>query len=234
MSGRSDQSMTQTANPILYSFRRCPYAMRARLALGVSGTRCEIREVSLRAKPAAMLEASPKGTVPVLVLPAGEVIDQSLDIMRWALSNCDPEGWMERDDPSLISAIDGSFKHDLDRYKYPDRHEADALTHREHGLKFLRDLNERLSTSTFLGGAVRGVTDAAIVPFVRQFAAVDPDWFAAQRLPRLRLWLQGILNSNLFQSIMVRAPLWNPGDPSTFFLQRSKQQLGWPGELAQK
>ena len=213
MSGRAAQSrMTEPADPILYSFRRCPYAMRARLALAVSGTRYEVREISLRAKPAAMLTASAKGTVPVLVLPDGEVIDQSLDIMRWALTTCDPEGWLERDDASLISANDGSFKHDLDRYKYPDRHEADELMHRERGLAFLGDLDARLSVSTFLGGPVRGMTDAAIVPFVRQFAGVDPDWFAAQHLPHLRRWLQGILASGLFQSIMVRAPLWNAGD----------------------
>lgn len=216
MSGRGAQSrMTEPADPILYSFRRCPYAMRARLALAVSGTRYEMREISLRAKPAAMLTASAKGTVPVLVLPEGEVIDQSLDIMRWALTNCDPEGWLERDDPSLISANDGSFKHDLDRYKYPDRHDADAHDHREHGLRFLRDLDARLSVSTFFGGAAWGMTDAAIVPFVRQFSGVDPDWFAAQRLPHLRRWLQGILGSGLFQSIMVRAPLWNSGDLPT-------------------
>ncbi len=212
--------MTELADPILYSFRRCPYAMRARLALAVSGTRYELREVSLRAKPTAMLAASAKGTVPVLVLSEGEVIDQSLDIMRWALTTCDPEGWLERDDASLISTNDGSFKHDLDRYKYPDRHEADALTHREHGLTFLRELDARLAISTFLGGPVQGVTDAAIVPFVRQFAAVDPTWFAAQRLPQLHSWLQGIIGSGLFRSIMLRAPLWNPGDLPTHFLRR--------------
>jgi glutathione S-transferase len=207
--------MTEPADPILYSFRRCPFAMRARLALAVSGTRHELREISLRAKPTAMLTASAKGTVPVLVLPEGEVIGQSLDIMRWALTNRDPEGWLERDDSSLISANDGSFKHDLDRYKYPDRHEADALMHRERGLAFLGDLDARLSVSTFLSGPARGMTDAAIVPFVRQFAGVDRDWFAAQRLPHLRRWLQGILGSGLFQSIMVRAPLWNSADTPT-------------------
>jgi glutathione S-transferase len=204
--------MTEPADPILYSFRRCPFAMRARLALAVSGTRYELREISLRAKPTAMLAASAKGTVPVLVLPEGEVIDQSLDIMRWALTNCDPEGWLERDDRSLILANDGSFKHDLDSYKYPDRHDAAPLDHRDHGLTFLRDLDARLSISTFLGGPVRGMTDAALVPFVRQFAAVDPDWFAAQQLPQLKSWLQNFLSSDLFQSIMLRAPLWDAGD----------------------
>ena len=178
--------------------------------MAISGTRYELREVSLRAKPAAMLTASAKATVPVCVLPDGKVIDQSLDIMRWALKHRDPEGWLERDDPALIGANDRSFKHDLDRYKYPDRHNSDAMTHREDGLNFLRGLDARLSITAFLGGRVRGMTDAAIVPFVRQFAGVDPDWFAAQRLDPLERWLQDILDSDLFQSIMVQTPLWNP------------------------
>ena len=224
MSGRQAQSsrLTKQANPILYSFRRCPYAMRARLALAVSGTRYELREISLRAKPREMLAASPKGTVPVLVPPKGKVIDQSLDIMRWALTNCDPEGWLERDDTTLIRENDECFKHDLDRYKYSDRHKTDPLTHRELGLTFLRKLDVRLSSNAFLGGSVRGVTDAAIVPFVRQFTAVHPDWFAAQPLPHLRRWLEGILGSGLFQSIMRRVPLWTPRDPTTIFLEGTK------------
>ncbi len=135
---RPSTRVTGLADPILYSFRRCPYAMRARLALAVSGRRYELREVSLRAKPTAMLEISAKGTVPVLVLSAGEVIDESLEIMRWALTGCDPEAWLDREDAPLIAANDGPFKHDLDRYKYPDKHAADPSTHREHGLAFLR------------------------------------------------------------------------------------------------
>jgi glutathione S-transferase len=212
--------MTGSTDPILYSFRRCPYAMRARLALAVSCTPHEVREVSLRSKPAAMLAASSKGTVPVLVLPGGDVIDESLDIMRWALTSCDPEGWLERDNPALISANDGAFKHALDRYKYPKRHAADPITHRERGLVFLRELEARLTGSTHLGGSVRGIADAAIVPFVRQFGAVDPDWFATQPLPQLRNWLQRHLGSNLFQSIMLRVPLWTAGDLPTLFPQR--------------
>ena len=112
--------------PILYSFRRCPYAMRARLALAVSGTRYALREVKLSNKPAALLAASPKGTVPVFRLPDGRVIEQSLDIMHWALAIRDPEGWRDREDAALIAANDGAFKHDLDRYKYPERHGSDA------------------------------------------------------------------------------------------------------------
>ena len=203
--------------PVLYSFRRCPYAMRARLALAVSGARCELREVKLSAKPAAMLAASPKGTVPVLVLPGGAVIDESLDIMRSALASRDPEGWLAREDAGLIAANDGAFKHDLDRYKYPERHGADAMAHRESGLAFLRELDRRLGRAGQLSGEARGLTDAAIMPFVRQFAAVDRDWFAAQPLPRLSAWLARHLASDLFTRIMVRVPPWSPGDPALPF-----------------
>ena len=129
MSGRFARP-AMTARPILYSFRRCPYAMRARLALLVSGTVCGIREVKLSAKPAELIAASPKATVPVLVLPDRTVIDQSLDIMRWALGQGDPEGWLDRADDALIAANDGPFKHHLDHYKYPDRHQAEREVHR--------------------------------------------------------------------------------------------------------
>ena len=184
--------------------------MRARLALAISGRRYELREVNLRTKPTAMLAVSPKGTVPVLVLPDGEVIDESLEIMRWALMGCDPEAWLEREDAALISANDGPFKHDLDRYKYPDRHLGDPLTHRMHGLSFLRELEARLSLAGQLDGFVRGLTDAAIMPFVRQFVAVDKEWFNNQNLPHLQKWLEGHLQSELFNSIMFREALWSP------------------------
>src|SRR5206468_13064094 len=115
--------------PILYSFRRCPYAMRARMAIAVSGQRCELREIVLKSKPPEMLAASPKATVPVLVLPGGSVIEQSLDIMRWSLTRHDPAGWLDHEDKHLIEANDGPFKHHLDRAKYPDRHDSDAAAH---------------------------------------------------------------------------------------------------------
>lgn len=195
---------------LLYSFRRCPYAMRARLALAISGVPFELREVKLSAKPQAMLDASPKGTVPVLVLVDGTVIDQSLEIMRWALMRHDPEGWLARDDEGLIGTNDGAFKHALDRYKYPQRYEQDGLDHRALGLAFLRGLEQRLGEAGQLCGAKRGLSDAAIMPFVRQFAAVDPGWFAAQALPHLQAWLAGHLASDLFQRIMIRAEPWTP------------------------
>lgn len=205
------------SEPVLYSFRRCPYAMRARLALLVSGTRCQLREVVLRAKPPALLAASPKGTVPVLVTQDGEVIAESIDIMRWALARHDPEGWLTRDDAELIAANDGGFKRDLDGYKYPERHSGDALAHRSSALGFLRTLDTRLAGHTQLCGPVRGITDAAIMPFVRQFAAVDRDWFDAQPLPHLQAWLEGHLASPLFAAAMVRLAPWSEGDPPVIF-----------------
>ena len=209
--------MTKPADPVLYSFRRCPYAMRARLALAVSGTGCELREVRISAKPPAMLAASPKGTVPVLVLPDGQVIDESLDIMHWALANRDPEGWLARDDATLIARNDGPFKHDLDRYKYPERYGVDAVEHRERGLAFLREIDSRLADAGQLCGAARGLADAAILPFVRQYAAVDRAWFAAQPLPHLKLWLAGHLASALLEAVMMRVTPWSPGDPPVLF-----------------
>ncbi|MFN4136724.1 MAG: glutathione S-transferase [Novosphingobium sp.] len=223
--------------PVLYSFRRCPYAMRARLAIAASGSRVALREVKLAAKPEAMLAASPKGTVQVLVLPGGQVIEESLEVMRWALGRADPEGWLARDDPALIERNDGAFKHDLDRYKYPQRYGfdqqgAEALAHRERALDFLRELDARLARQDQPGtgqagagkigagqlcGAVRGLADMAIMPFVRQFAAVDAAWFASLPLPHLQRWLEGHLGSALFGAVMARFAPWREGDAPVIF-----------------
>ncbi|MFN3458610.1 MAG: glutathione S-transferase [Novosphingobium sp.] len=205
------------ALPVLYSFRRCPYAMRARLAIAVSGVAVELREIKLSAKPPAMLAASPKGTVPVLVLPDGGVIEQSLEVMHWALGRNDPEGWLQRDDPALIERNDGPFKHDLDRYKYPERHGSHAVAHRESGLAFLADLDGRLAQDAQLCGESRGLADIAVMPFVRQFAAVDPAWFDGQPLPNLRRWLAGHLESELFASVMGKFVPWCEGDLPVIF-----------------
>lgn len=206
MSGRCFPSgMTE---PILYSFRRCPYAMRARLALAVSGIACAVREVKLRAKPAAMLAASPKGTLPVLVLSDGAVIDESIDIMRWALGMNDPQGWLAGDDRELIAANDGPFKAHLDRYKYPERFVADGVDHRAAGVAMIEVLEDRLSGSAFLYGERRTLTDAAVMPFVRQFVAVDWQWFDTLPLPGVRRWLDEWLASDLFEAVMVRREVW--------------------------
>ncbi|WP_029624883.1 glutathione S-transferase [Sphingomonas sp. KC8] len=206
-----------TTDPILYSFRRCPYAMRARLALLASGVICEIREVKLSAKPADMIAVSPKGTVPVLILPDGGVIDESIDIMRWALGQHDPEHWLDHDDAALIAANDGPFKHHLDRYKYPDRHASDPAAHRAAGLALLVVLDQRLALNANLCGAARGLTDMAIMPFVRQFAATDRAWFDAQPLPHLQSWLARHVGSPLFETAMIRLHPWHPGDAPILF-----------------
>ena len=206
-----------TDRPILYSFRRCPYAMRARMALAISDTACHIREVKLSRKPAELLAASPKATVPVVVQSDGGVIAESLEIMRWALARNDPERWLGREDRSLIETNDGPFKHHLDRYKYPDRHASDPAEHRAAGLELLAALDRRLAVQANLCGHERGLSDAAIFPFVRQFAETDRAWFDAQPLPRLQAWLGRHLASTLFDTIMVRLEPWRPGDPPLAF-----------------
>lgn len=215
--------MTNDALPILYSFRRCPYAMRARLALSVSATRCELREILLRDKAPAFLEASPKGTVPVVVTRDGQVIEESFDIMLWALERSDPEDWLKPESGSLddmlalIAQSDGDFKSNLDRYKYPNRHDGDATTARAAGAVFLRALNERLAVAPFLFGNRIALADMAIAPFVRQFANVDRDWFDGEDWPHLRAWLERFLASDRFMSIMDKHPKWVEGDPPTYF-----------------
>ncbi len=202
------------ALPILYSFRRCPYAIRARLALAHAGVAVEMREVALRDKPAAMLALSPKGTVPVLHLPDGRVLDESLDVMRWALEQEDADAWLARaDTPShtaLLTATDGPFKHWLDRYKYfnrfPEHSQADYRAEAEQCL--LAPLEAQLSQAPWLGGATPCLTDAAIFPFVRQFAGVDDGWWATAPWTATRAWLQAWLASDLFARVMVKQPLW--------------------------
>jgi glutathione S-transferase len=200
------------ALPVLYSFRRCPYAMRARMALWAAGIAAELREVKLAAKPPQLLAASPKATVPVLVLSDGTVIDESLAIMRWALAQHDPEGWLEGDDAALIAANDGPFKHHLDRAKYPTRYAADGVDHRAAALALLAPLEARLARSAQLCGERRSLTDIALFPFIRQFAAIDPAWFAAQPLPRLAAWLERHMASELFAQVMAKFAPWQAGD----------------------
>lgn len=198
--------------PILYSFRRCPFAMRARMALLVSGSAFEIREILLRDKPAAMIAASPKATVPVLLLPDGQVIDESIDIMRWALNRHDPEHWLTGDDTALVTTFDDRFKHHLDRYKYADRHGTDPAQHRAAALVLLHQLETRLSASRHLTRDTRAFTDIALMPFVRQFAAVDRSWFDAQPVPQVHRWLADLIASPLFDRAMIRLKPWQPGD----------------------
>ena len=202
--------------PILYSFRRCPYAMRARLALAVSGQAVELREVVLRHKPVGMLAKSPKGTVPVLVLADGTVIDESLAIMRWALQQSDPDNWLASESDALLAANDGDFKQALDRYKYPNRYDnVDPESQRERACEFVSRLEAALAQhSEALAGAQSTLADFAIFPFLRQFAAVDRDWWAQTPYRRVRAWLQAHLDSDLFARIMRKRDAWQPGDPA--------------------
>ena len=202
--------------PVLYSFRRCPYAMRARLALDVSGIEVALREVILRDKPPAFLEASASGTVPCLVTEDGAV-DESLDIMVWALEQSDPEGWLDM--PVLgqdwIARIDGPFKASLDRTKYATRFpDDDPERHRAIAAAFLNDLNAQVHGYLF---GRPTLADFAILPFVRQFALIDRGWFDAQPWPDLQIWLDGFLASDRFARIMRKYPVWHPGAAEAMF-----------------
>ncbi|CAN7537243.1 glutathione S-transferase [Acidovorax sp. LjRoot66] len=213
-----------SALPVLYSFRRCPYAMRARLALAVSGQVCELREVVLRAKPQGLLQASPKATVPVLVLPDGTVLEQSLDIMRWALAMNDPAGWLTPSSGTevamlaLIAECDGPFKQALDRCKYPSRYpEADGAQARVQAVEWLQGLETRLAGQPFLFGDHAALADMAIAPFVRQFAGIDAGWWDAQPWPQLQAWLAQWQACHLFESVMHKLPAWMDGTEGVAF-----------------
>ncbi|MEJ6816439.1 MULTISPECIES: glutathione S-transferase [unclassified Pseudomonas] len=191
----------------LYSFRRCPYAMRARMALRYCAVPVEIVEVSLKAKPAEMLAISPKGTVPVLDA-GGQVIDESLEIMRWALAQHDPQGWLLEGDPriaELIEANDQVFKVHLNRYKYAERYPEQPMeVYRAEGALFLQRLDELLTDREYLLADHLSLADVALLPFVRQFAHVDREWFAQTPYVRLQAWLQRLLESELFTAIMKK------------------------------
>jgi glutathione S-transferase len=214
--------------PILYSFRRCPYAIRARLALSASAQQCELREVVLREKPQEMLEVSPKGTVPVLVDLDGRVLDESLEIMRWALRRCDPERWLAPEEDSLetmlalIALFDDRFKYHLDRYKYPGRYEQTnpedyAREHRTQGARYLEQLNAQLSKSPHLFGTRGALADMAIAPFVRQFEQTDRVWFERQPWPKLQVWLRATVSSERFICCMQKYPKWTSSSASIIF-----------------
>lgn len=205
--------MTGFPLPLLYTYRRCPYAMRARMALLQAGVGFDALEIVLREKPAELLSLSPKGTVPVLRLADGTVLEQSLDIMRWAFATTgDAQGWWARgqnaDNQALLSACDGAFKHHLDRTKYPERFGDAAgvrLHHREQAVAvLLQPLDALLQTRDQLGGPAPCSADLAIFPFVRQFAAIDPAWFGGLPLAALQRWLQGWQTAPLFNLAMYK------------------------------
>ena len=207
--------------PILWSFRRCPYAMRARLAIQSSGQPVALQEILLKDKPAPFLAASPKGTVPVLH-DGDHVIEESRDVMLWALSRADPEGWLDMPEEgfALIDECDGPFKAALDHTKYAVRYpDLDEAAEREKALTFLRRLDTRLQETTFLMGNRRTLADMAILPFVRQFANTDRVWFDAQGLKALVIWLDEFLASDRFRGVMAKYPPWQDGQDQVIFPQ---------------
>jgi glutathione S-transferase len=211
--------------PRLYSFRRCPYAIRARLAIQASGTEVELREILLRDKPAQMLEISAKGTVPVLELVDGAVIDESRQIIDWALAQHDPADWaltglptLREQADQLIDRNDGEFKELLDRYKYAVRFpEHPAEYYRDAAMQILDDLDQRLADSGFLLAGRETVADIALYPFVRQFAFVDKPWFDCQPVPALQRWLAAFLNAESFSRVMTKLPPWVAGRNGVLF-----------------
>jgi len=209
--------------PVLYSFRRCPYAIRARLALQVAGQTVELREVILKNKPTELLQASAKATVPVLVLNDGRVIDESRDIMLWALSQNDPQDWLAQKNglydeaSSLIDQNDFDFKPNLDAYKYADRYPESADYYRQQGECFLRLLEHRLAQHAYLMGDQISLADMAIFPFIRQFAHVDIHWFNHSPYTKLQQWLSDFLTAQCFADVMNKYPAWQLGDAAVIF-----------------
>ncbi len=212
-------------NIILYSFRRCPYAMRARLAIASSQVQIELREVVLRDKPQALLNCSPKATVPVLITAENELIDESIDIMFWALQQADPQGWVSmlndyqlNESKRIITHNDGEFKYYLDRYKYADRYpEHSQQYYCEQAEKTLLDLEQRLVTHGYLISTKPSIADMAVLPFIRQFAFVDKAWFAQSPYPALKQWLEEFITSKLFADIMHKYPKWQEGQIPQYF-----------------
>jgi glutathione S-transferase len=220
--------MTSSNLAVLYSFRRCPYAMRARLAIANSNIQLELREIVLRDKPQQLIDISPKATVPVLLLPDNTVIDESLDIMQWALDQNDPYNWFnslssEQQTLSLqlISNNDGEFKYYLDRYKYADRYPEQTQEHyRQQAEKFLVLLEQQLQQNGYLICGKITLADMAILPFIRQFAFADKTWFDQSPYPRIQVWLAEFIESELFQKIMLKYPAWKFEEKGTLHFLR--------------
>lgn len=202
--------MNENPLPILYTFRRCPYAMRARMAIYAAGVKVQPIEVSLKNKPQSLLDYSPKATVPVVVT-SGEVIEESRDIMLWALHQSDPDNWLLQNDAlkqeqmtQFVDSCDTEFKPLLDRYKYFDRHpEYSQAEYRRQAEVFLKKLDASLSMHTFLIDANMRFADVAIFPFVRQFAGVDKLWFTQSPYKNLQRWLDVCINTAMFEAIMA-------------------------------
>ena len=203
--------------PILYSFRRCPYAIRARLAIQTSKIFVELREIKLQNKPLDFLQFSPKGTVPVLILDSENILDESMDIICWALKTNDPKNWLAKGQLNqteiniILNTLEYDFKKNLDKYKYPSRYDnINKNYYRNKNLKFLNHLNNLLTMNKGFNCSHLSMIDYAIFPFVRQFRNVDKKWFDSLNLTFLNKWLFQLIDSNDFLSIMKKYELWEP------------------------
>lgn len=229
--------MEKTLYPVLYSYRRCPYAMRARLAVYFANCVVEQREIVFWGKPKSMLEASPKGTVPVLILPDGKVIDESWEVMQWALQGSPylPAG-QELAVKAWIAKNDEQFKPHLDAYKYPDDFpEIAQIEARQQGEAFLQQLEQVLQSQSFLLGEQLTVVDLAIFPFIRQFAHVDKVWWQTAPYPALKAWLEQHLQSEYFKAVMKNRPVWEAGHSPLMVIEpelQTKDQLRQKAQTA--
>jgi glutathione S-transferase len=204
------------ALPVLYSLRNCPYAMRARLAIYASGQQVQLRDLVLSNKPAEMLNLSPKGTVPVLVTAGNQVIDDSLSIMQWAFSQTDPDDYLNKTVPNaladmlaVIAIFDNEFKGHLEKYRCSKRyHEPSLMEDRQQCERYLADLESRLCLHLYLMSDTPSLTDLALMPFIRQFARVERQWYLQSPYPKLRQWLNHYLHSRMFSKVMVQYPMW--------------------------
>ena len=208
---------------ILYSFRRCPYCMRAHMALKNAGIKVELREVKLSAMPEQALALSEHATVPVLALTDGSAMDESWDIVKWALTQNDPDHWLGENNEFLLDAEilietnDYSFKADLDHYKYADRHpEHSEEYYRIKCEEFIEELEDMLTGNTYLLSSQISLADIGVFPFVRQFSLVDKEWFDQAPYPYVRLWLSNITDSDLFQHVFQKHELWKAGDTAVY------------------
>tara|TARA_Y100000748_G_scaffold251215_1_gene216358 strand:+ start:193 stop:837 length:645 start_codon:yes stop_codon:yes gene_type:complete len=211
--------------PILYSFKRCPYAMRARLALKLANIQCELREVRLNNKPKHMLEVSPKGTVPILILE-DKVIDESIDIINWVLDqNNIFEGNISSEQiittEAIIDTFDNKFKYHLDRYKYSNRYEnADKKFHQKKCFDILIDVEKLISNENWFFGNELNKLDISILPFLRQFRIADPDWFdSLKEIPKIQKLLYNFLESNYLKQIMVNYKTWDESSEISYLIQ---------------
>ena len=211
--------------PTLYSFRRCPYAMRARLALRLCKIECIIREISLKAKNSEFLQVSPKGTVPVLILPNGKVLEESLDIINWSLEQNDPNKLKANDkvtkkiNDKYIQLFDKDFKFHLDRYKYSSRYNiSNSEIHRNKALKLLTEINAMLEGKDYIGGQRMSLLDISILPFVRQYRIADINWFDNHLgLRNINNWVNIFLNTEILASVMTKYKVWEKEDPPILF-----------------